>query len=262
MYIYAALLLIFFIVWLMIVIIKHDFERVIDENPPQPGNESKNEAPQPKPDHSAARSAFSYIHEPDAKKKDFPRTAVSTNADETEVYVTRSLSGLGHNYIIFTNLIIDKPGLIKTTEIDHVVISPYGIFCIETKSHGGSIYGSAASKEWQQYLQGVAYPLYSPLFQNSTHAKALSLLLAPQLKSKVHSFVVFPNANKVKVNSSSVFRDIKKLIAVIDAHQKVVYRHQELTDIAYILAKYTKQYDRLIGEHTQNVHEYLLGAKS
>ena len=33
----------------------------------------------------------------------------------------------------------------KTTQIDHIVISCYGIFCIETKGYKGKIYGKEFS---------------------------------------------------------------------------------------------------------------------
>ncbi|NCU37946.1 NERD domain-containing protein [Candidatus Saccharibacteria bacterium] len=52
-------------------------------------------------------------------------------------------------YVVFDNLILQSNGNTSHTEIDHVVVSPFGIFCIETKSHKGSIYGSEKSAYWK-----------------------------------------------------------------------------------------------------------------
>jgi hypothetical protein len=64
-----------------------------------------------------------------------------------------------------------------TTQIDHVVISPYGIFVIETKSHKGMIFGDYSSRNWTQTLikrTGVErYSFYSPYLQNYGHLKNL-----------------------------------------------------------------------------------------
>ena len=206
---------------------------------------------------SHAPPSLSYVHAPASKKASALESLLSSKADRTEDLVTRSLRGLGHDYIVFPNLIIAKTGYIKTTEIDHVVISPYGIFCVETKSHVGSIYGAVSKKAWTQYLHGRAYNLYNPTFQNNNHAKAITRLLLGKIKAKVHGFVVFPNAEKVKVNSGLVFNSTKELIETIAIHRSVIYSRQEMSEIAYILAKYTHQYEQLRDKHAQNVHVYL-----
>jgi len=201
-------------------------------------------------------SKLSYVHNPISKREGLVDEHPASNAEEAEAYVTRMLSTLGRYYIIYPNLIIDKTGHLKTTEIDHLVISTYGIFCIETKSHSGSIYGGAGSQYWKQYLAGKTYPLYNPLFQNRNHARSLGNVLGKRIKSRIHNFVIFPNA-KVKVESLSVFSNVNELIEKIRLHQKMIYTQQEMTDMAYILAKYTHEYERRRGVHAQNVHNYL-----
>ena len=37
-----------------------------------------------------------------------------------------------------------------TTQIDHVVVSPYGVFVIETKNYSGWIFGDSRSRVWTQ----------------------------------------------------------------------------------------------------------------
>jgi hypothetical protein len=46
------------------------------------------------------------------------------------------------------------PARIGTTQIDHVVVSIYGLFVIETKNMDGWIFGSAEQQTWtQEFLQ-------------------------------------------------------------------------------------------------------------
>lgn len=55
-------------------------------------------------------------------------------------------------YKIINNLFISNNG--QTTQIDHVVVSEYGIFVIETKNYKGWIYGGAKSDFWTQNIYG------------------------------------------------------------------------------------------------------------
>ena len=54
-------------------------------------------------------------------------------------------------YHTLHNLLISREDG-KTTQIDHVVVSPYGIFVIETKNYRGLILGKDEWKEWTQIL--------------------------------------------------------------------------------------------------------------
>ncbi|WP_091160433.1 nuclease-related domain-containing protein [Paenibacillus sp. 453mf] len=56
------------------------------------------------------------------------------------------------------------------SQIDHVVVSPYAIFVIETKNYNGEIKGKKGDREWSVSNR---YKLYNPLKQNYGHIKAL-----------------------------------------------------------------------------------------
>ena len=56
-------------------------------------------------------------------------------------------------YKILHDIKIENPeALTKTSQIDHIIVSTYGIFCIETKGYKGKIYGKETSRQWCQYL--------------------------------------------------------------------------------------------------------------
>lgn len=78
----------------------------------------------------------------------------------------------------------------STTQIDHLYVSRYGIFVVETKNYAGWIYGDAKQKQWTQVLYQQKRRFYNPLKQNETHIKALAYLLKLPVET-FHSIVVF-----------------------------------------------------------------------
>lgn len=124
-----------------------------------------------------------------------------------EEKVALVLDTLPHSsYKTINNLLINQNGY--SSQIDHVVISEYGIFVIETKNYKGWIYGGNNSEYWTQNIFGNKYRLRNPIIQNQGHVRALNriLKLAPdvyvpivafswnaQLKSQFADCVVYIN---------------------------------------------------------------------
>ncbi|MCG3809873.1 NERD domain-containing protein [Psychrobacter sp. Ps4] len=78
-----------------------------------------------------------------------------------------------------------------STQIDHIIVSVYGIFVIETKNYKGWIYGSEKQKQWTQaFPNGSKYKFQNPLRQNYLHIKTLADLLGLEL-SYFHSMIAF-----------------------------------------------------------------------
>lgn len=77
-----------------------------------------------------------------------------------------------------------------TTQIDHVIVSKYGVFVIETKNMRGWIFGSANQKMWTQQIYKYKCQFQNPLHQNYKHTETLRLALEIE-PDKVFSLVVF-----------------------------------------------------------------------
>ncbi len=76
-----------------------------------------------------------------------------------------------------------------TTQIDHVLVSVYGIFVVETKNMKGWIFGDERSPQWTQSIFGNKSQFQNPLRQNFRHVKALAEFLG--LPDDVLRSVVF-----------------------------------------------------------------------
>lgn len=104
-----------------------------------------------------------------------------------------------HLYVDLHNVTLPLPEG-GSTQIDHLLFSPYGVFVLETKRMKGWIYGSAHQAEWTQKI----HPRHSqrfqnPLRQNYLHTKTVQALL--QLPAAhVHSVVVFMGDSQFKTD--------------------------------------------------------------
>lgn len=74
------------------------------------------------------------------------------------------------------------------SQIDHILITQYGLFVIEMKNYGGTIRGKAADKNW--WVNG-RFPMYNPIRQNRTHIRALQAILRSYRGLKFVSVVVY-----------------------------------------------------------------------
>ncbi|MCR4331434.1 MAG: NERD domain-containing protein, partial [Sulfuricaulis sp.] len=78
-------------------------------------------------------------------------------------------------YVDINNITI--PTSNGTTQIDHVIVSRYGVFVVETKNMDGWIFGDEKNSQWTQSIFGKKYKFQNPLHQNYRHTKALSEFL-------------------------------------------------------------------------------------
>ena len=68
----------------------------------------------------------------------------------------------------------------ETTQIDHIVVSQFGVFVIEAKNYSGWIFGDEKSHMWTKTLPGGRkYRFQNPLRQNFRHTKTMESLGVP-----------------------------------------------------------------------------------
>jgi hypothetical protein len=79
-------------------------------------------------------------------------------------------------YHIVNNIALRLPDG-STTQIDHIVVSRYGIFVIELKDYRGWIFGDPHAPTWtQSFGKNRKYTFQNPIRQNYRHVKALAEL--------------------------------------------------------------------------------------
>jgi hypothetical protein len=108
-------------------------------------------------------------------------------------------------YKVINDLMLRTEG--KTSQIDHVVVSNYGIFVIETKNYKGWILGDERGEQWTQVIYKRKEKFYNPIRQNYGHVQALKQHLQDYKELNFIPIVVFSiNADlKVKTNSKVIY---------------------------------------------------------
>ena len=116
-----------------------------------------------------------------------------------ERLVARRLrDGLPDEYLILNDVYLPLPDG-TTTQIDHIVVSQYGVFVVETKCYKGWIFGNQESRVWTQSLyagrRGWAkrtekHTFQNPIRQNFRHIYAIADNLGID-KSYFHGVIAF-----------------------------------------------------------------------
>ncbi len=99
-------------------------------------------------------------------------------------------------YKVFNDIYLEIEN--KTTQIDHLVISIYGIFVIETKNYQGWIHGSESSEFWTQSIYTNKIKFRNPVKQNWSHIYLLKDILKNFYFSKYHPIIVFAGTATLK----------------------------------------------------------------
>ena len=101
------------------------------------------------------------------------------------------------HYYIFNNLILKTEN--GSIQIDYVIVSPYGIFVIETKDYSGWIFGDKNRKVWTQSLpNGEKFTFQNPLRQNYAHIKTLQKHLPFIQISSFKTIIAFTRFSEFK----------------------------------------------------------------
>lgn len=106
------------------------------------------------------------------------------------------------------------------SQIDHVIVSKFGVFVIETKNYKGWILGSEHAQYWTQVIYKSKKRLYNPILQNQGHVKALKNTLSNYPNIKYIPIVVFTWKSTLKISTSSEVIKIFDLLKTIKRHKQ------------------------------------------
>ncbi|QKO20653.1 nuclease-related domain-containing protein [Rhodoferax sp. BAB1] len=100
-----------------------------------------------------------------------------------------------------------------TTQIDHILVSRFGVFVIETKDYKGWIFANANQANWTQVLFNAKFKFQNPILQNFRHVSAVQDLLDFLPSGAIKSAVVFTGEAEFKTDiPQGVFSGLPGLI--------------------------------------------------
>lgn len=161
--------------------------------------------------------------------------------------VSAILMSLPSDYYLFNDVYIQIND--RSTQIDHVIISPYGVFVIETKNYTGWIFGSEHAEFWTKNMYGNKYQFQNPLKQNYFHVKALESLFGIP-KNKFIPIVVFLEGATLKCET-------KGIVIYSNQLKDIIYSYTTPTINSLDIQKLTEKlsHSRLVTKEIKKEHK-------
>jgi hypothetical protein len=105
-----------------------------------------------------------------------------------------------------------------TTQIDHILVSRFGVFVIEAKHYKGWIFANARDTKWTQVLFNQTFRFQNPVFQNDRHVRAVQNLVEFLPPKAIKSVVVFTGDAEFKAETPQGVFSISELIDYLRQH--------------------------------------------
>ncbi|MFC1501766.1 NERD domain-containing protein [Elusimicrobiota bacterium] len=174
-----------------------------------------------------------------------------------------SLQRENEEYHPFNNIILKTPD--GTTQIDHILISPYGIFVIETKDYKGWIFGDENQKKWTQSLFGprhfsifgseyssTKHQFMNPIHQNYKHVKAVQNFLNVDPKA-IFNVVVFAGTAEFKTDMPENVRSLYDLLPYIKSYKEILFNREKVEKLSKIIRDYVELSSVNEDDHIRNL---------
>jgi len=170
----------------------------------------------------------------DSQEASLPQSQETIKGKVGEIRVHNILSQLPDDYTVLDDVVLRTAN--GTTQIDHVVVSKYGVFAIETKNYRGEIYGNDDRQEWTQIIvTDVTYRkkwwktysyvtknhFFNPVTQSIAHANAIKRVLKEWPNLIVVPVVAFAGSailNGVTTQHHVIYSD--QLLSIIQSYTK------------------------------------------
>ena len=166
-----------------------------------------------------------------------------------EKLVARRLrKGLPDEYLILNDIYLPLPDG-TTTQIDHVVVSQYGVFVVETKTYSGWIFGDEKSAQWAQSIYRKKSRFQNPMRQNYKHICALANNLGID-KSYFIGVVAFTGDCTFKTDMPDGVVYSRRAADYIRSHDTPKIKASQVADLADAIA----EWQGTVGEEQQSNH--------
>ena len=175
-----------------------------------------------------------------------------SNSGERRVQAVTDRRLNGRTYRSLHDLTL--PTLDGTTQIDHVIVSNFGVFVIETKDLTGWIFGDERSRKWTQSIYGNRYQFMNPLRQNYKHQKAVENLLGLGTRC-VHSVVVFVGNSEFKTMMPPNVLELRELVPYIRSKTDILLSDKQVEDSIRTLKRSRISKFGIGRRHVRNLRE-------
>ena len=124
--------------------------------------------------------------------------------------------------------------------VDHLVLSPFGIFVITVRGERGNIYGSETEANWRREYFGKTKLLMNPLHQNFKNTEAVRYLLQLQAydaNEQLHSVVAFSRVAQIKTAMPANITYVDKVSNYLSQFTQPCLNEEQLERYAALLTQ-------------------------
>ena len=161
----------------------------------------------------------------------------------------RLRKGLPENEYAILNDVYLPIGNEGTTQIDHIVVSRFGVFVVETKNYTGWIFADASSKVWTQTIYHEKNAFQNPMRQNYRHVCAISENLGMS-KDYIRGVVAFTGDCEFKTPMPEGVVYSRRLADYIKTFTTPVLKERETTEIVEAL----REWDATVSPEQRAAH--------
>ena len=110
-----------------------------------------------------------------------------------------------------------------TTQVDHIFVSRFGVFVIETKDYKGWIFANPKQANWTQVIFKRKFQFQNPIFQNYRHLRAVQDTLDFLPAAAIQPVVVFTGEAEFKTEiPKGVFSIARFIDHIKDQTEEVI----------------------------------------
>ncbi|MFA6297292.1 MAG: nuclease-related domain-containing protein [Candidatus Paceibacterota bacterium] len=161
------------------------------------------------------------------------------------------------DYFIFNNLTIpsDYSG---SSQIDHLILSKFGIFVVESKAYKGWIFGNRDQDNWTQSLPGGKnkFQFQNPIRQNWSHIMSLKALFPSVPENAFQSIVVFTDSCEFKTEPIENVVHSEDIVGCIQKHTESKLSEENIHLILGKLSFVCQTADITPLQHIENIHSH------
>lgn len=186
-----------------------------------------------------------------------------------EYKINIQLDQLPKEYKYLSDVLVKNPKAKSGySQIDHIAITPYGLFVIETKNYQGTIYGGKTRKTWS--VNGK-FKMMNPFVQNYGHIQAIKDIVDKKYHDLFISMVSFTKrctfkideldfrkiaSNELLVYDVELSDYIHRKVSVLKIHHKEPLLNQQDISVIYKAIAEANIEDQVIRDkHVQSLKE-------
>ena len=152
---------------------------------------------------------------------------------------------------------VDMDG--RTIDIDHIVVSVYGIFVIGVQNLKGCLIDTIEEEWWMQHVGNRAYQVPSPVLKNDIRVEAMQDFLMDEHfpKMPIYSIVAFPDETDLKVESgnATITRYAELRDTIQNCYTKEMIHPTAVKKIAETIEECTRLHATVAMEHMLDAME-------